>query len=250
MDIQNIDIAHYTGHKAIEELAMAHRIYATPIADVLAMECVHVTSFDFKPKHDIEDLARRTRVSDLDLDSVDPINAFHWGGYLRHLRKKEGERCINAAIFFQAMMEAVINDHMGDAAEKLYFAQKWRSFLTKHDAPARIKQAFEEYVENIYRSIRIKALHAKSRTGGLDTDSLRFPFVHGYLKSGWDCFVFLYGIAHDLDMDYDKNWKAMCDIHRIPSMLDTAEFCDIGELSRMMTQKHLDSFNQDHEAVS
>lgn len=246
MDIHNFDIAHYTGHKAIEELARAHGIYTAPIADVLAMEGVHVTSFDFKPKHDIEDLARRTRVSDLDLDSVDPINAFHWGGYLMHLRKKEGERCINAAIFFQAMMEAVINDQLGDAAERLCFAQKWQNFLRKHDAPARIKQAFEEYVENIYRRIRIKAVHAKSRMGGLDTDSLRFPFVYGYLRSGWDCFAFLTGIAHGSNMDYDENWKTMCDIHRIPSMLNTAEFCDIGELSGMMTQKHLDFLNQDH----
>lgn len=165
MDIHNFDIAFYTGHKAIEELSRAYQKYVGPIAPVLEAEGVRTSSFDFKENHDIEVLVRRQTVSELDIDGVDPINAFHWGGFLMNLRKKEAERCINAAIFFQAMMEAAINDALGDEAEGS-FAMKWRSFLEQNGASEQVKQAFEDYLVNIYRKIRIPAVHAKKRIGG------------------------------------------------------------------------------------
>lgn len=243
MDIHHIDIAHYTGHKALEELGRAHWLYTVPIAQALKTEGVHVVSLDSKAVHDIELLALKTRVTDLNIDYVDHINAFHWSGFLRNLRKKEGERCINAAIFFQAMMEADINSQLGKMTDRKCFERKWQKFFDENNAPESIRQSFQDYLVHIYRGIRNPAVHAKNLVGGLNPESLRFPMVHSNLRKGWDCFVFLLGVKHGCQMDYDNNWKTMCGIHHIPAVLDAANYPDMGLMSEKMIQKHLDSLN-------
>ncbi len=234
----------------MEELSKAFHLYRVPIADALESEDVQITSYDFKDNHDIDELGRRMRVVDLNIDSVDPINAIHWGGQLRILRKKEGERCINAAIFFQAMMEAVINDHLVGAQTDRPFAEKWEMFLENNGAPSAIEKAFKDYKKNIYRNIRIPAVHAKRRVGGLDAASLRFPIVHAHLKSGWHCFAYLTGVKHDSPIDPDTNWKTMCDIHGLPAIIEIAELPDMDSLSKMMYERGASYFNQVRQADS
>jgi len=242
MDLAHFDIAHYTGHKALDELAKAYRIYSIPIARALAENCVQVTSMDFKEDHDIELLAERTTVQQLELDQVDPINAFHWGGYLTALRKKEAECCINTAIFFQSMMESTINDAIGKS--KKNFHDKWEGFLSQHEATVQEKGFFETYLK-LYRKVRKPSVHPKTRIGIVNIEEHRFPFVHDCLMNGWFCFVFLLNKTKQYDLDYAENWKEMSeDIHRIPSVIHEPDFVDMSILSGELYKKHLDHFNK------
>jgi len=206
MDLSNFDIAHYAGHKALDELRKAYEIYTYPVGRVLSDNGIQVTSMDFKENHDIEIHASRISIRELDINIVDPVNAFHWGGYLRSLRIKEAEMCINSAIFFQVMMETSINDALGNSA-KGSFSEKWKSFLIDNGASEEESGYFESYFRNIYKKIRNPTVHAKQRIGGIDASSLRFSHVHKNIRLGWFSFVFLiFTVSHRLPLNSTVNF--------------------------------------------
>mgnify|MGYP006928348269 CR=1 FL=1 len=132
MDLENYDIAHYLGHKSFGNLYRAYQIYKAPISITMSENGLSSTNFDFKADHDIEEELLRKTVCDVNVDTADPINAFHFSGHLRALRKKEAEHCIDTAIYFQAMMEATINDALGSNANGS-FRDKWKKFLQDND---------------------------------------------------------------------------------------------------------------------
>ncbi len=244
MDLSNYDIAHYLGHKALNNLHRAHRIYKVPISVALSENGISGFNIDFKENHDIESESQRNTVCDINVSSVDPINAFHFAGHLSSLRRKEAEHCIDTAIYFQAMMEADINDVLGSNANGS-FNSKWTKFLKRNGANSAELGYFDNYLTNVYRKIRIPTVHAPDRKGLTNVDALRFPFVHENIKHGWYCFVFLLNIVHDSKMDYEENWEIMSNqAHGIPAKIDEHDYPDYGSIIGQLNQKHLDHFNE------
>ena len=196
MGLAHFDIANYLGHRSFDDLYKAFRIYKVPIAVALSENGITSFNIDFKKNHDIEQESLKNTVCDIDVNSVDPINAFHFAGHIRLLKQKEAEHCINTAIFFQAMMEAVINDALGSKA-KGSFKDKWISFFKSNNATNKDLQNFDQYHKNIYKKIRIPTVHAKNRKGLTNIEALRFSFVHQNIRYGWFSFVFLLNVIHE-----------------------------------------------------
>ncbi|MEK9628662.1 MAG: hypothetical protein VW455_06535 [Nitrospinota bacterium] len=202
------------------------------------------THMDFKSDHDIEGELLRNTVYGVDVDTIDPINAFHFSGCLRALRKKEAEHCIDTAIYFQAMMEANINDALGSSANGS-FRDKWKNFLKGNNGGSKELEYFNNYCENIYKKIRIPTVHAPNRKGLVNIEALRFSYVHTNIRGGWYCFVFLLNKVNNYTIDYEKNWKEMCEqIHRIPSDLDEGDYPDLSSIAGLLSKKHLDHINK------
>ncbi|MCK5110361.1 MAG: hypothetical protein KAQ94_02485 [Arcobacteraceae bacterium] len=246
--MENFDIAHYTGHKAIDELYKAFRIYIVPIEMALLEHNIQSQSMDFKEKSDINTLVRTLSIININIDDIDHINSFHIASKLTSLRKKEIECCINTAIFFQAMMEADINNLISITNLKLpknpSFYQKWHTFLTKNKAPKHILDSFKIYFDEIYKGIRNPSIHPKDRRGLSNPELFRFPKVHENIRHGWDVFAFSISIEHNTIIDYNDNWKIMCqEIHNIPQNIIKDEFPNLEKLSGNMYKKHLDFFN-------
>ena len=244
MDLSNYDIANYLGHKALSNLFRAYRIYKVPISVALSENGISGFNYDFKEDHDIERESLKNTVCDIDVGSVDPINAFHFAGHLSSLRRKEAEHCIDTAIYFQAMMEADINDVLGSNASGS-FKSKWTKFLKSNGASSKELGYFDNYLNNIYKKIRIPTVHAPDRKGLTNVDALRFPFVHENIKYGWYSFVFLLNIVHDSKMDYEENWEIMSNqAHGIPDQIDEGDYPDYGSITGQLNKKHLDHFNK------
>ena len=74
---QYFDIAHYTGHKALDELKMCYLIYELPIAQVLRLNNINIQFMDFKSKSDIYEIIETTSIADLDISKLDGINCNH-----------------------------------------------------------------------------------------------------------------------------------------------------------------------------
>lgn len=243
MDLQHFDIAHYAGHKAVNQLARAYRLYVVPFAEALRTEGIQVTSYDFKATHDIDVLAECETIRTLDPLCIDPINAFHFSRYISALQKRESEYCINAAIFFQVMMEASINDALGATATGSFKA-KWDSFLSANNATSCEQGQLDTYVANIYRALRNKVVHPSGRTGVLDATRFRFPYAHENLKCGWYSFVFLLNKSKGFSLDYAANWQEMVEvIHGIPATITPANFRHMGDLASQLMTLHTGHLN-------
>lgn len=244
MDLENYDIAHYLGHKALDNLYKAYRIYKVPISIALSENGISSFNIDFKEDHDIERESLKNTVCDIDVDTVDPINAFHFAGHLSSLKRKEAEHCIDTAIYFQAMMEADINDALGPNANGS-FKDKWTNFLKNNGASRDELGYFDNYHKNIYKKIRIPTVHAQNRKGLTNIEALRFSYVHTNIKYGWYSFVFLLNVLHDSSIDYEENWVTMCQqIHGVPSEIDEGNYPDYGSITKLLNKKHLDYFNE------
>lgn len=243
MDLQHFDIAHYAGHKAVNELAMAYRLYVVPFAEALRTEGIQVTTYDFNDTHDIHVFAERETIQTLDPLSIDPINAFHLSSYMSALQKREAEHCINAAIFFQVMMEASINEALGATATGSFKA-RWDGFLTANNATSCEQGKLDTYVANIYRALRNKVVHPSGRTGVLDATRFRFPYAHENLKCGWYSFVFLLNKSKGFSLDYAANWQEMVQVvHGVPATIAPANFRHIGDLASQLMTMHTDYLN-------
>jgi len=249
MDLGHYDIANYLGHKAINHLYLVHRIYKVPISQALAENGINGFSVDFKEKSDIEFEKASKTVCDISLDSVDPINAFHFANHLEQLRRCEAEHCIDTAIYFQAMMEATINDVLGSKA-KGSFKDKWLKFLKSNNASEIEVKYFESYHDNIYKKIRIPTVHAKNRNGLSNIESLQFSFVHENIKYGWFSFVFLLNKIHNFNMDYNDNWKIMSEeSHRIPAVIKQEDYPDYSLIINSLHQYHIDYLNNQINSI-
>ena len=243
MDLAHYDIANYLGHKAIDHLYLAYRIYKVPIAQALKENGINGFSVDFKEKSDIEFEKASKTVCDINVNSVDTINAFHFATHLASLKRREAEHCIDTAIYFQAMMEADINDVLGSKANGS-FKDKWLKFLKSNNASEKEIKYFENYHDNIYKKIRIPTVHAKNRQGLTNIESLKFSFVHENIKYGWFSFVFLLNKIHDSKMDYDENWKSMSEeAHGIPAIIKQEDYPDYSLITGSLYQYHLDHLN-------
>jgi hypothetical protein len=252
MDMEHFDIAHYTGHKALDELYKAYFLYVNSIEEVLYNCNIQTTRMDFKTISDIDTILQTTSITNLKIDAIDYINCFHIGGSLRMLRKKEAEFCINTAIFFQSMMEASINHLISlysisfQGNKSPSFKVKWEKFLEINNAPETIKNSFKLYLDNIYKGIRIPAIHPDRRMGLENPELLRFPIVHENIMHGWFVFVFALSIEHSTLINYEDNWNTMCEeIHQIPSLINKEHFPDIEHLSNEMYKKHIDTLNNE-----
>lgn len=243
MDLQHFDIAHYAGHKAVTELAMAYHLYVVPFAEALHTEGIQVTTCDFKDTHDIHDLAKLGTIQNLDPLSIDPINAFHLSNYMSALQKREAEHCINAAIFFQVMMEASINEALGTTATGSFKA-RWDGFLKANNATSHEQGQLDTYFANIYKELRNKVVHPPGRTGVLDATRFRFPYAHENLKCGWYSFVFLLNKSKGFSLDYAANWQEMVQTnHRVPPTIVPADFRHMGDLASQLMTIHTDYLN-------
>ena len=242
MHLAHFDIAHYAGHKALDELRRAYLLYTLPIAQAMRESGISGFSIDFKPVSDIGALSQELTVQDLDLDAIDPINAFHWSSYLDLLRQQEAKLCINACIFFQMMMEAVINDVYENTEHG--FARKWNWFIGSQGGQLEDRDNFLKYNTNIYEKIRIATVHATKSQGLINAESIHFPYVHENLKRGWYCFVFLLNKKHGAEMDYATNWRTMSEeAHDIPADLSRTMFVHMDQLAGRLRKKHIDYFN-------
>lgn len=244
MDLAHYDIAHYLGHSALNHLYKAYRIYKVPISIALTENGISGFNVDFKEDHDIERESFKNTVCDIDVSIVDPINAFHFAGHLELLKQREAEHCIDTAIYFQAMMEADINDVLGSKANGS-FKDKWIKFLNKNNATEKDFEYFQSYHDNIYKKIRIPTVHAKNRKGLINIEALRFSFVHTNIKYGWYSFVFLLNVIHDSKMDYEENWTVMSEqAHGISANIEEKDYPDYGRIIGSLYKKHLDHFNE------
>lgn len=245
METEHFDIAHYAGHKALEELGKCFRLYTLPIRQVLYENNIQIHSFDFKPISDIGDLISKLTIQDLDIDEIDHINAFHFGSHLRALNKKEIEYCINSSVFFQVMMETEINDILG--SDEGHFFGKWDGFLKSNNANAEDLDDFKAYFNNIYKGIRNPTVHPKERIGLRNAEMFHFIHVHEYIKRGWFSSVFLSNKMHGFDMDKNENWKSMCSSHGVPDEITKEDFPDMGKLAGSLYIKHTEGINKiDH----
>ena len=163
----------------MQEMYRCYRLYSTPFDRALYENNIQVSSYDFKLKSDIGDLASGLTIQDLEIDKIDHINAFHIGGYLFSLKKKEIEYCINSSVFFQVMMETVINDALG--IHNGSFFNKWDKFLKDNNASEDEMNDFKLYFDNIYKGIRIPTVHPKERIGLGNSQMFRFDHVHELL---------------------------------------------------------------------
>lgn len=242
METEHFDIAHYAGHKALEELGKCFRLYTLPISQVLYENNIQIHSFDFKPRSDIEGLAAKVTIQDLDIGEIDYINAFHLGSRLRALNKKEIEYCINSSVFFQVMMEADINDILG--SDEGSFRKKWEGFLESNIASAEDFDDFKAYFDNIYKGIRNPTVHPKEIVGLGNAEMFQFSHVHEYIKRGWSSSVFLFNKKHGSDMDKQENWKKMCGLHGVPDKIRKEDFPDIGKLAGSLYKKHTEGIDE------
>ena len=251
MTLEHFDIAHYTGHKALDELYKSYYLYVNPISEVLYNCNINVTRMDFKEVTDIDSILNKTTIMDLNIDDIDYINCSHISFSLRTLRKKEAEFCINTAIFFQSMMETDINHLISlnrikfEKKESRSFKGKWEKFFEVNNAPQSMRDSFILYFENIYKGIRNPVVHPDRRSGLYNPDLLRFPIVHENIMHGWRVFAFSQSIEHNIEINYEDNWNTMCnEIHHIPSKIDKEVFPDMDSLSKNMSKKHLDTLNK------
>lgn len=243
MDLKNYDIANYLGHKALNHLHLAYRIYTVPISQALIENGISEFNIDFKEESDIEIVKSKKKVSDISIKNVDPINAIYLANSLSLLKQREAEHCIDAAIYFQAMMEATINDALGNKA-KGTFKDKWQKFLNDNNANQIEVNYFEKYHDNIYKKIRIPSVHAENRKGLVNIEALRFSFVHENLKMGWFSFIFLLNKMHKCNLDYEENWKMMSEeAHDVPSTVNEDEYADYSLIVNKLYAYHLDYFN-------
>jgi hypothetical protein len=249
MDLEHFDIAHYTGHKALDELFFTYSIYVNPIENVLRFCNIHTTRMNANGIPNANNILENTSIQELEIDNINHIDCFHIGSSLMQLRKKEAEFCINTAIYFQSMMEADIN-HLVELYSLTFssrnpsFKEKWEKFLDVNNAPQIIKDSFDLYLNNIYRGIRNPAIHPDKRMGLKNPNLLRFSVVHENIMHGWFVFVFSLNVIHDADMDYDDNWNHMCQIHNIPSIIESKSFINIEDLSNKMYKKYTDKINE------
>lgn len=222
---------------------MAYRLYVVPFAEALRNEGIQVTTYDFKDTHDIHVLAERETIQTLDPLSIDPINAFHLSSYMSALQKQEAQHCINAAIFFQVMMEASINEALGARATGS-FKMKWGGYLNANNATSREQGQLDTYVTNIYRALRNKVVHPSGRTGVLDATQFRFPYTHENLKCGRYSFVFLLNKSNGLSLDYAANWQEMVELaHGVPATIAPPSFRHMGDLASQLMARHTDYLN-------
>ncbi len=169
------DIAHYVWHKALNELYRCYRVYTNSFSGALIENGISMSFGDFKENHDINEVLNITTLQDLDIDKIDYINSWHIWSVLNTLWRKESEYCINTSLFFQIMMETIINDTISDlnieSDFKLYlkknkfkkcFYSKWSFILEKFNADKE-KKLFDDYFNNIYKWIRIPTVHPEKR---------------------------------------------------------------------------------------
>ena len=249
MDLEHFDIAHYTGHKALDELFFTYSIYVNPIENVLVFCNIHTTRMNASGAPNANNILKNTSIQELEINNIDHIDCFHIGSSLRQLRTKEAEFCINTAIYFQSMMEADIN-HLVELYSLTFtnkspsFKVKWKKFLDDYKAPQQIKNSFDLYFNNIYKGIRNPSIHPSKRVGLENPDLLRFSVVYENIMHGWFVFVFSLNIMHDAKIDYKDNWDEMCRRHNIPSTIDNNLFIKIEELSSAMYKKHINTINK------
>ncbi|MBF0470841.1 MAG: hypothetical protein HQL48_05645 [Gammaproteobacteria bacterium] len=95
------------------------------------------------------------------------------------------------------------------------------------------------------KKIRTPTVHAKNRQGLTNIESLRFSYLHENMKYGWSCFVFLLNIIHGFKMDYDENWKIMCEGHGIPAVITKDDYLDYSLLCNELNAKHFAHLNDE-----
>ena len=86
------DIAHYTGHKALDELYNAYLIYILPISEALRFFNIHIQFYDSKPESDINEIISKIIISNLKLENVDPLNPFMKNGKITLIKIKPLKR--------------------------------------------------------------------------------------------------------------------------------------------------------------
>lgn len=239
------DIAHYTGHKALDELYNAYLIYILPISEALRFFNIHIQFYDTKSESDITEIISKISVSNLKIESVDPVNAIHINHCLTHLRKKELEFCVNTAIFFQVMMESVIIDSLSSNQKKKSFYEKWENYFDKNQASEEERVYFKTYLENVYNKMRVPVVHPKTRQGIKDEHLFRFPILLENIKYGWFAYIFFLNKSEGSNLNYEENWKIMSEnIHKIPTEIDNRYFPDINQLSRKLYEIAKDFFDK------
>lgn len=241
MSLEHFDIAHYTGHKAIEELSKCYRLFAAPVDIAVEENGVQIQSFDFKKKADYSEKLRQINILQLDINNIDYINAFHFANYIRVLSQKELEYCINSAIYFQVMMEADINDV---DKSKHKFKNRWFKFMKENNADEIDISNFDSYFRKIYLAIRVPAVHPKQRIGIRNLQIMNFVHVYENIKKGWFAFVFLLNKTRNLQLDYHENWKIMCNSHNLPESINAKQFPNLEELVKKLHKKHIDGINE------
>lgn len=241
MNSKYFDIADYSGHKAIGELYKCFRLYNIPLREVLPENNVQINSFNFNEKSTFKTDIEKISLLDLDIEKIDHIDSFHYGGYLKMLNKKEIEYCINTAVFFQVMMESTIND----LGYKGYFHEKWEKFFEDNKAEQSVLDDFQFYLENIYRGIRNKTVHPKKKIGLRNVEMFCFSHVYENIKRGWFCFVFLLNKTNGIELNKENNWNQMCEISGIPNEgnIELEKYPDIEKMTELFYKKHLNGIN-------
>lgn len=101
-----------------------------------------------------------------------------------------------------------------------------------------------DYFNEIYKGVRNPIIHADQRIGKRNLQIMKFIHVYKYIKKGWFSFVFLLSKEHNLQLNYQQNWKQMCDIHNLPDNIEEQQFPNLGELTQSLFKKHLNGLNK------
>lgn len=242
--MRNFDLAGFVGHQAITELAYCYELYTLPVEHALKLNNVNSTRMDFKQESTINKLINTISVNTLKIDDIDYIDAGFFGSSLEWLIKLETRYCIKAAIYFQTMMEAEINEELTKAEQKdKSFYKKWKYFFDKHNANPSIRSWFEDYYTHIYKNIRNKYIHSKEIRPEVEDDELTLYKTHKYIMYGWFCFVFLLEVRHSTTLNFQDNWKEMCTINKAPENLNL-KYTNIEKLANELHKKHIDGLNK------
>ncbi|HEX2906022.1 MAG TPA: hypothetical protein VHO69_04135 [Phototrophicaceae bacterium] len=207
----DIDIAHHFGHRAIESLSIAHQAWQQASALYSQSGSIHWA----------EGLSAGTQ--------------------LNLLRQQEFNFCADSIIFFQAMMEAIINQVIIEYPQlkppKDTFAEKWTNAFNIHLLDT---EDLDMYLA-FYRSHRNPLIHPKTRDRVEHVETFRFPIVYDGLRAGWASFKDLFralGTPHD-----ENSWQIMCEAHKLPAQIDPNQYVDIQTWAGEMFRKHLEGMN-------
>jgi len=220
MNIYKIDIANHFGHRAMDSLSIAHQCW------------VEASNFYHQNKDT------------------------HWsrspiiGQKLDYYRRQEFNFCADSIIFFQAMMEVVINQvikennhlELKNKKHKIIkqppFADKWKNAFAHYS----IKSTDLSIYTTFYKNYRNPLIHPPTRDIVDNAENIRFPMVYQGLYAGWSAFR---DLMQALKQPHDNNsWQLMCDAHQLPIQIDPNYYVDSQKWVKEMYRRHHDGANE------
>jgi len=208
------DIAHEHWHNAFMLLS-----------EVYKLECLYENNQAWIPKYGSTEWWNSQHLKKLSENHILSKNLF---------RKYSG-----SILFFQAMMESLINDayenilnphstkfneeilqtlHNKTEYKNLSFESKWENFLKKLNIDS---SDFKKYKINIYKPYRNLIAHPelqKRDSNISDLNNLTFEILYNGFFAGWKAYKDLYealGLPH-LEYKDKTSWEIMCETYNIP----------------------------------